>query len=297
VTLDLPHGGLLVALGAAVGACGTLIGAGGGFLLVPALLMLDPTTPPRTVTAISLAVVCANALSGSIAYARAGRVDYAAGGAFAAATLPGAVIGVFIASAIDRGPFSLLFGAGLLALALTSLRSSTRPKVSVPVPGIGQVPVLPGEAPPPAAAGGGRWKRRVVERSGEVHEYEFDAWIGILLSVAVGFVASILGIGGGVIHVPALVMLLRFPVHVATATSHFTLVFTALVATIVHVAHGDLSGPGVPLEVGLLVLGVVPGAQLGAFWAKRAPSVWILRLLAVALALVAVRLLVVGARS
>ena len=64
----------LIPLGFVVGAYGTLIGAGGGFLLVPVLLLLYPRETPETITSISLAVVFFNALSGSIAYARMKRI-------------------------------------------------------------------------------------------------------------------------------------------------------------------------------------------------------------------------------
>lgn len=273
--LTVPHAALLIVLGAVVGACGTLIGAGGGFMLVPLLLLLDPSLDPRTITAISLAVVCANALSGSIAYGRLGRIDYAAGGVFALATLPGAVLGAVAIAHVTRGGFSAVFGVALIGLALASLRRATPPS-----------------APPTPHPSW--WERRLVERSGEAHEYRFDVRIGIALSVAVGFIASLLGIGGGVVHVPALVLLLGFPVHIATATSHFTLVFTALAATLVHVLRGDLSGPTIAIQVLLLVAGVIPGAQLGARWAKRVQGTWVMRLLAGALALIGVRLIVLG---
>src|SRR6266487_818347 len=88
----LPWLGLLL-LGIAVGAFGTLIGAGGGFLLVPILLLLYPNDSVETITTISLAVVFLNATSGSIAYARMGLIDYRTGAIFAAAGAPGAVLG------------------------------------------------------------------------------------------------------------------------------------------------------------------------------------------------------------
>ena len=75
----------LFLLGLIVGAFGTLIGAGGGFLLVPVLLILYPHLEPEVVTAISLAVVFLNATSGSVAYGRMQKIDYRTGWIFAAA--------------------------------------------------------------------------------------------------------------------------------------------------------------------------------------------------------------------
>ena len=69
----------LIALGIAVGAYGTLIGAGGGFVLMPVLLLLYPNQSADVLTSISLAVVFFNALSGSEAYALMKRIDYRSG--------------------------------------------------------------------------------------------------------------------------------------------------------------------------------------------------------------------------
>src|SRR3954451_14075280 len=83
----------LVLLGLMVGTFGTLIGAGGGFLLVPILLLLYPNASGETITSLSLAVVFFTALSGSIAYARLRRIDYRTGLIFAVAGVPGSILG------------------------------------------------------------------------------------------------------------------------------------------------------------------------------------------------------------
>ena len=67
---------LLLAIGLTVGFIGTLIGAGGGFILVPVLLLLFPQLDSEIITSISLAIVFLNATSGSLAYARLKRIDY-----------------------------------------------------------------------------------------------------------------------------------------------------------------------------------------------------------------------------
>src|SRR3954468_23856209 len=104
----------LVALGFAVGAYGTLIGAGGGFVLVPLLLLLYPDEPPELITSISLAVVFFNALSGTVAYAHQRRVDFLAGNSFALATVPGAIAGAIVVSYLPRNLFDVAFALLLL---------------------------------------------------------------------------------------------------------------------------------------------------------------------------------------
>lgn len=261
----------LVGLGIVVGAFGTLIGAGGGFVLVPVLLLLYPTDSPALITGISLAVVFFNASSGTLAYARMRRVDFVSGMMFAAATIPGAILGAVATSHIPRQAFDVAFGT---LLTLGAIYLTLRP-------------MRPRDAG--AAPHAGRFARTVTERDGTVHRYAYDPAVGIGISVGVGFLSSILGIGGGIIHVPVLSQVLGFPVHVATATSHFTLAVMALVGSLVHLAAGELT-PGLG-RIAALGLGVVLGAQAGAALSKRIGGVWIMRGLAVALGLVGLRIL------
>jgi uncharacterized protein len=105
----------LILLGFGTGGYGTLIGAGGGFVLVPVLLLLYPDDAPHLITSISLAVVFFNAASGSEAYARMGRIDHRSGLLFAAATIPGAVLGALTTSLLPRRLFDITFGVLLVA--------------------------------------------------------------------------------------------------------------------------------------------------------------------------------------
>src|SRR5215470_2431389 len=108
---------IMVVLGALIGAFGTLIGAGGGFLLVP-ILLIGYHVPPATAVGTSLALVFLNATSGSLAYLRQRRVDLALGWRFAAATVPGAVGGAYLTRALSSSVFSWVFGAVLVAIAV-----------------------------------------------------------------------------------------------------------------------------------------------------------------------------------
>jgi uncharacterized membrane protein YfcA len=109
---------LLVLIGFGVGAFGTVIGAGGGFILTPILLLLYPHDSPQTLTAISLTAVFFNAASGSAAYARQRRIDYRSGIVFALATVPGAIGGALVVGDVSRQAFDAMMGAVLAALAV-----------------------------------------------------------------------------------------------------------------------------------------------------------------------------------
>jgi uncharacterized membrane protein YfcA len=242
----------LIAIGFIVGAIGTLIGAGGGFLLVPILLLLDPHMTPDVVTGISLAVIFFNAASGSLAYARMGRIVYKAGIIFALAALPGAIIGVYTTSHIPRTVFNGIFGCLMIA-ASVYLMTTTETKTE------------------------------------EKQLENYNLGLGACISVVIGFLSSVLGIGGGIIHVPALTRILNFPVHIATATSHFVLSITALVATIIHLMNGTLKG-----QLGTILwisLGAIIGAQVGAKLSNQMKGTWIIRALAAGLGLIGIRIL------
>jgi uncharacterized membrane protein YfcA len=261
---------LLVLIGFGVGAFGTVIGAGGGFILTPILLLLYPHDSPQTLTAISLAAVFFNAASGSAAYARQRRIDYRSGAVFALATLPGAVGGAIAVGSVSRQAFDGIMGAMLALLALWLLAGDRWP-LPQPTHHLEQ--------------------RRLRDRAGETYEYAVPLRRGAIYSLGVGFISSFLGIGGGVIHVPLLVRALGFPTHLATATSHFVLAIMAGTGTITHVVLGSFThGQGVRRAIALSV-GVVGGAQLGAHVSLRLRGAVIQRLLAGALVALAARLL------
>ncbi len=260
----------LVLLGVGVGAYGTMIGAGGGFVLVPVLLLLYPDDPPELLTSISLAVVFFNALSGSVAYLRQGRIDFLAGNAFAVATIPGAIAGALAVGYIPRGTFDVVFAVLLISVsAFLLMRPAAR---------IVQRTQRRGEV-----------SRMLTDSRGDTYAYSYHLATGVGLSVLVGFLSSLLGIGGGIIHVPLMVQVLLFPAHIATATSHYVLMVSALVGTIVHLASGDLDGGF--LRTAAIGSGVLVGAQAGARLSVLVRGALLIRLLAAALMLVALRLL------
>lgn len=263
----------LILLGFAIGAYGTMIGLGGGFILVPLLLLLYPGYEPEEVTSISLAVVMATSTSGSIAYARQGRIDYVTGLLFAASAAPGVLAGVLLVSVVPQRVFTLLFGVLLLGLAAVSFWGKPR-AIRTPLTGRGVL-------------------RRAITMPEGTYRFAYRAWQGMVISLGVGVVSSTFGIGGGAIHVPAMIMVLHFPVQFAVATSQFILVFMSLLATSVHLANGTLGGDGLfqALAIGA---GAIPGAQVGARVAARIKGRTQLLLLAVALAFLSGRLLVKG---
>lgn len=256
-------------LGVAVASYGTLVGAGGGFLLVPIFLLLHKL-PHAEAVGTSLFIVVANALSGTLGYLRERKIDFRAGAGFALATLPGAVLGALSTSLVSGPTFQKVFGIVMSLAAIYLLLRKGR----APVPG-----ASPREGP--------GWVQRTLHSENGTIRYSYWELPGLGISVIVGAISSWSGIGGGIIHVPLMVEFLGFPVAVAVATSQFILSFTAVIGAVAHFMQGHLNlGIAVPAALGALV-----GAQLGVRIARRVQGGVIIKALALALLLVGVRLI------
>ncbi|MDR3551849.1 MAG: sulfite exporter TauE/SafE family protein [Clostridia bacterium] len=266
---------LYLLLGCAVGCFGSLIGVGGGFILTPILLIFYPALTPSEVTAISITTVMFNSASGSAAYAMMGRIDYKTGLIFSAAALPGTIIGTMLIPFLPKAEFDIIFGASMIVFSAMIIIKSR----------------LGDRSSPPDLAGRFRITRRLRDKSGREAAFSFNMGAGVLISLGVGFLSGILGIGGGIVHVPALV-LLGFPAHFAAATSHFVLALTALSSFAVHAASGSFIG--IWEMTAFIALGALIGAQAGARLSSRIKGRMIMLLLAAALVLAGIRILYSG---
>lgn len=247
------------ALGLAIGTVGTLIGAGGGFILVPILLFLYPFKSPFTIAAISMLAIAANATSGTITYAIKKQVHWPSALLFTIFALPGIGLGILLGERVNREVFEGIFGIMMICISTFLILRSKKKKTA-------QEPV-----------------------------FTFDKskmFIGSAVSTVVGVLASFLGVGGGIIHVPLLSEVLKYPVHLATGTSHFILGVTALVAVWKHWELGHYIA--LDYFVPYLIVGIVFGAQIGAQLSKRVSSRKILQFLSLALIITGVRLIMRG---
>ncbi len=258
-------------IGLFVGAIGTLVGAGGGFILMPIFFYLFPEKSVVELTSISLAVVFLNACSGSVSYVRKKRVDFKSALIFSAAAIPGAISGVFVTQLISRRIFDPIFGVLLCLVGLYLYFNPVR---------------KPHESNSNALKG--KFHRQVTDSEGKKYLYSFNLNTGIIVSIFIGFLASLLGIGGGIIHVPLMSLALDFPILIATATSHLILVITSLVGTITHLINRDIKDFSIIIT---MAPGVVIGAQIGAKLSNKVKGAFIVKTLALAIVLVGIRLI------
>ncbi len=247
---------LLFFIGVFVGMFGTIIGVGGGFIIVP-LLTIAYSLSPQQAVGVSMCIVALNAVSGTIAYAKQKRIDYHTGILFALSTLPGSFLGAYLLQKISKPVFDVGFGIFLICLAVYMfIRPTLKSSAEIFDPATFQPP-------------------------------QFNKPLGMFISFLVGFVASMAGIGGGVVHVPAMIYLFHFPPLIAIPTSHFILAISATFAAGSHALIGEVEWSFVPF----LGAGAIIGAQLGGKLSHKIKSLWIMRGLLVAIVLVAIRLI------
>jgi hypothetical protein len=247
------HPAALVALGLLIGCFGALVGVGGGIFLVPYFVQLLGWKHPLAV-GTSLSIIFVNAVSGSIAYARQKRVDFALGALLAMGTVPGTFVGHRLGQGIGGPAFKLAFATVVTVAAVYLAAQPDR------VPG---------------GLGWFRrgWRRTIVDATGIEHRYEVNAWFGALASVGVGVVATLFGVGGGFIHVPVLILLYAVPPHVSVATSTFALSITAGVGALQSVVPWWSPTPQVDVVAMLYAgVGAVAGSQVGTRLAARMPG-------------------------
>ena len=281
----------LALIGFATGLFGVLVGAGGGFILVPILRILFPEKDPAIVSGTVLALVAANSISGAFAYRYMRIVDKRSAYLFAAAAIPGSVIAPFVLKrALEGLPgiYDTAFGAILVILALRIAMQQFEPK---------QRSAL-------ARARSGQQRRfanprtlrrrRITAESGETYRYRLHERWAILINFVLGFISSFFGIGGGFLRTPILVYAFGFPVQVAVATSIFALSFYTTAGAATHAILGNIEWFPTFIFGGI---GLVTGGQIGARLTGKVQGPWIMRLLMLVILILGIQLIVQGIRG
>ncbi len=270
----------LASIGVLVGLVGTLVGVGGGFVVVP-LLILGFGIPPSMAAGTSLVMVTVNALAGAVAYARQGRIDMRGALFLTAVSYPGSLLGAWLGTRLPARPFSLAFGLLLIGMAAWMAWNALRRAGGR----------ASAETAAAVEASGWRFRTAVRDERGAPVEVSLPVPLATALCFAIGFAGGMLGIGGGPLLVPALIYALGYPVHVATATSQMVIALTSAGAALVHLSAGEV----LVRRAAALSLGALLGAPLGAALSRRVRARQLVLALAAMLLFLGVRLVVAQA--
>lgn len=271
---------VIVLLGGGVGLLSGLFGVGGGFLTTPLLIIYG--IPPTVAAASAASQVTGASVSGVFAHLRRKGVDFKMGGILVA----GGIVGTFLGAAV----FRLLQASGqidtLIAIIYVLLLGFIG--VTMAQESVAAIRAMRTGQPLPAR------KRRhhpaVASLPLRMRFYRSGLYMSplapLLLGVFVGMLTILLGVGGGFVLVPAMLYLLGMGAQVVVGTSLFQTLFVTAIATMVHA----MTTKAVDIVLaGLLLIGSVAGAQLGARFAARVKPEYLRLALAVIVLLLAVR--------
>jgi uncharacterized protein len=261
---------LLALVGFVGGAFGSMVGLGGGIFIIPGLVLFLHV-PVHNAIAASLLGVVATSTTAAAAYLKQDLTNLRLGMTLETMTVTGAVIGGVVGSALSKTVLSAVFGGVMICVAVYM---GLRQRVVKPPP-VGHADVgLLGDTYPDQA-------------SGEVVTYRVRRVpAGLGASLVAGLVSGLLGVGGGFLKVPVMVMAMTVPVRAAVATSSFMIGVTACTSAVVYYAKG-LVDPVVTVPV---VLGITLGAYVGSRLSMRVKSSVLTVVLAVVLFALAVQM-------
>lgn len=286
-------GGLLI-FGFIVGAYGTLVGIGGGPLIVP-FLMICYHFVPVDIIATSLMVILFNVVAGSYFYYRQGRIDLINGTKMGLVAIPGALLGTMITRYFTmvflKTTFGLLLlGLGVYVFATSIIGAAKKAQAKIEQNLDDQNADEDDEIITPSKYSDHKNLTKTVVRdsTGKKYVYWFNQKLALAISAFIGFIGPLIGIGGGVFHVPALTEILEFPTHIATATVHYVLLICVFFALIPYVSMGDVVHFNVAVPMGI---GTIFGARLGAQLSQQYSSELLFKLLSIGLFVLSIRLL------
>ena len=274
---------VVLGMGAAVGFLSGMFGVGGGFLITPLLIFYN--IPPAVAVATGANQVVASSVSGALVHFKRKTLDFKLGTMLLLGGIAGSLAGVFVFAKLrELGQLDLIVSLLYVVFLGTigglmlweSLGAMARAKG--------------GPAPSLRKPGQHNWIHKLPLKMRFRSSKLFVSVIPVLgLGAFIGFLASIMGVGGGFIMVPAMIYLLKVPTNVVIGTSLFQIVFVAAFTTIVHAMTNQTVDVVLAF---LLMIGGVIGAQYGAKVGQRLRGEQLRALLAGLVLLVGLRLAV-----
>ena len=241
---------ILVALGLGAGALGAMLGIGGGIIISPVLAFMG--LPPAQIASTSLFAVTSTSVSSTIEYSRQKKIEYRLGLKMAAFSIPGAVIGAIVSGYISLESFKLWFG---ILLIFTGIYVLYRNEIL---------------------------KKNILKKQSLAERCSLFA-----ITFGAGIISSLFGVGGGIVYVPAMLIVLGMTVQRAAPTSQFTLMMTSFAGIL---THSYLGHPEY-LQAAALAAGAFAGGQIGARISKSAKETMLRQLLGLVLIGVSVKLI------
>jgi uncharacterized membrane protein YfcA len=263
--------------GIIAGLLGSMLGVGGGLIIVP-ILTLALHLPIQIAICSSLVAIVANACTAAGLYTKSGFTNIKLGLLLETTTIPGAILGGFAAAYMPAAVLSALFGLVLLYVGYTMVAGNYLASDSAD------------EVAKNSDTNNSRLSKTLVDSYQDQTLEKPVTYIvnrtteGLGAGFGAGVLSSLLGIGGGIIKVPVMHLVMGVPMKAAIATSTFMIALTAATGAFIYQHFGHMQ----PFVIAPLVIGTVIGSSAGVQLTKKIHGDWLRRLFGVFLFLVAV---------
>ena len=237
---------VIAAISVFAGLIGSLVGVGGGLIVVPALTLLMGVDIRHAIAASIVAVV-ATSSSAASTYVRERITNIRLGMLLETATVTGAICGALLAAFVSGRFLYVLFGCVLTWTAWNMWLKKAAEGRDVPVDPLADRLKLHSSFFDKAS-------------NSEIVYKVSRTKLGLFVSGLAGLMSGLLGIGGGVLKVPVMNLAMGVPIKAATATSNFMIGITAATGAAIYFMRGDVN----PFIAAPVAVGVILGAKLGA---------------------------------
>ncbi len=255
------------------GVFGSIVGLGGGVVVIPVLTLLLGVNIHFAIGASIVAIIGTSSGAASV-YVKDRITNLRVGMFLELATTSGAIVGAALAAYVDSSALELIFGSILLVtLVPTVMRIGEDMPKNPELKGLSKRLGLSGSYP-----------------EAEGREVSYNATrpkTGLFGMVIAGLLSGLLGIGSGAFKVISMDVAMKLPMKVSTTTSNFMIGVTAAASAGIYYARGDVD----PVVVAPVALGILIGAVIGARFLVRARNPTIRKIFAVVLAVVAVEMI------
>jgi uncharacterized membrane protein YfcA len=265
---------LLFSLGA--GFLGSLLGLGGGIIIIPALSLVFGF-PMQVAIGASLVGVIATSTGAASYYVQEGMSNIRLGMVLETATTVGSVIGALIAVYTNQQLLAVAFGILLVYASFYMVRRPERlaaPKEEEKKEAFFD---LTGSY--------------VDKKDGREVKYDVEKLDrGLGASLGAGALSGLLGVGGGIVKVPVMNIWMGVPMKAAAATSNFMMGITALAGAVIYYGYGLMS----PVVTGLVAVGIFSGAFTGSRIAHLVAGKFLRRFFAIVMVAIAILMFLKG---
>jgi uncharacterized membrane protein YfcA len=246
----------LITVGLFAGLIGSTIGIGGGILIVP-ILSLAMKIPIHAAIGTSIVAVLATSVASSRRFIKKEITNIPLGMVLEIPTTFGAILGSLSVAYIKSNILFAIFGIFVFVAGLFTFLKN----INGPLNENHDIN-KPAQKAHSAIFDSGYYEE-TLKKHIDYHVVKLPA--GLSLSFFAGIFSGLLGVGGGIIKVPALNVIMGVPLKAATATSNFMIGITAVVSSIIYFYNGYIN----PMITILVVFGVLIGSTFGSFIAGK----------------------------